>query len=373
MHTFKDLPFCIGALKSAFNPNNIPNVLDLVLENNKELHRIEQVNSTELSNLLTEAYGIGNEMGVPSDQTSIGIGYVRDFLEFIDRNIGKNGGNAADLLEIGAGTGFLAKSLKEKGFNVTAIEPGKGYSSHWVKNEIEVVNDFFPSDQIQQKFDAIVFYTVLEHIKDTTKFLDDVSNFLKPTGKIFLAVPDCALELYSGDPSILLHEHYQYFTEKSLQNTLKKASFSSVVEKSKYGRSIYACGEINNFMTNDLFNAIECDLYSEYVYKANHFIQFAREKLIELSKVGQVGVFSPSRALNYMPLNVDFKFYDDADSVQGKYYPPFESPVLPRASYISQSTDYLFIASRTFGKKIKSDLMHLVPNAKIILIEDLIS
>ena len=49
--------------------------------------------------------------------------------------------------------------------------------------------------EITGRFDAIVFYTVLEHIKNIEAFLEAVKRQLKPKAQVFLAVPDCNAEI----------------------------------------------------------------------------------------------------------------------------------------------------------------------------------
>ena len=51
----------------------------------------------------------------------LGGPYVKDFLKFIKANIEEK----AEILEIGAGTGYLSKLLMEDGHEVDALEPGK--------------------------------------------------------------------------------------------------------------------------------------------------------------------------------------------------------------------------------------------------------
>ena len=54
---------------------------------------------------------------------------------------------------------------------------------------LDVINDFFPSEMVTDRFDVIVFYTVLEHLHNTGDFLDNVKKQLAPDGKLFLSVP----------------------------------------------------------------------------------------------------------------------------------------------------------------------------------------
>ena len=349
----KDLPFCLGAMQNSSNPGDLPNIYPFRLHVNYDLARLEQVDDPALESLLDRVYRVGSEMGTPSDSTELGKPYVEDFMNFIHDFLPVNG----SLLEIGAGTGFLSKCLLDAGWHVTSIEPGQGYAHHWVRHGVKVINDFFPSKKINGKFNAIVFYTVLEHIKDTRTFLESVKQHLNPGGMIFLGVPDCSTELYAGDPGILLHEHYQYFTLKSLVNTLCDAGFAPQVNKSLYGRSLFAAGSISFEHSEEIFpdkseiSVIQC--YLKNVALARITVQTA---LNTWQKSGFVGIYCPSRILNYLEGNSDLCFYDDADDIQGMYYPPFNTPVLSREQLILNPPKTLLIASRTFGDKLKQEL-----------------
>ena len=362
-----DMPFCLGAMATPNNPEGLPNVYPFHLEINHALGRLEQVVDAELDDALVHAYKVGNEMGTPSDNTELGRPYVEDFMRFIEQS-SPDGGT---LLEIGAGTGFMSKCLAQAGWKVTSIEPGRGYQRYWEMHDVQVVNDFFPSEHICGQFDAIVFYTVLEHIKDTKAFLNDVKRQLKPAGKIILAVPDCTVEIAVSDPSVLLHEHFHYFTSDSLANTLAEAGFESAVEAGRFGRSLFAVGSVgvSKSLTNVTHACISnLETFTENIPRVRTIVQEALARWVEL---GEVGMYCPSRLLNFAPVQGRFLFYDDAAGIQGKYYPPFVSPVGSRANLFVDSPRTLLIGSRTFGEKIRSELVAAGLKSKIVLLSDL--
>lgn len=372
-----DLPFCLGAMATPENPGGLPNVHPFRLELNYALGRLEQAVDPALEDLLERAYRVGNEMGTPSDNTELGRPYVEDFMRFIEQSAPRRG----MLLEIGAGTGFLSKCLSHAGWQVTSIEPGLGYQRHWETHGVEVVNDFFPSLRVTGQFDAIVFYTVLEHIKDTKTFLDHVKNQLKPDGRIILAVPDCTIEISEGDPSILLHEHFQYFTAASLANTLAEAGFTAVVEAGKFGRSLFCVGSLAasaQQLTVSAEYVSDLETYITSIPKARATLQEALDRWLEL---GEVGMYCPCRLLNFIPLKDGLLFYDDAkiihfydDAViiQGKYYPPFATPIRNRATLLADSPATLLIGSRTFGARLKADLEADGLKSNIVLLSDVL-
>ena len=365
--TIMDMPFCLGAMATPKNPAGLPNVYPFRLEINTALGRLEQAADDGLDVALGHAYRVGNEMGTPSDNTELGRPYVEDFMRFIDQSSPDRGA----LLEIGAGTGFMSKCLAQAGWQVSSIEPGRGYQDYWQMHGVQVVNDFFPSDQICGQFDAIVFYTVLEHIKDTKAFLNSVKRHLKPAGKIILAVPDCTDEIEVFDPSILLHEHFHYFTSESLENTLAEAGFAAAVEIGRFGRSLFAVGILadSNLITNvSQVCTSNLEKFTANIQKVRSNVQ---ESLAHWLELGEVGIYCPSRLLNFLPVASRFLFYDDAVAIQGKYYPPFESPVGSRAKLFVDSPKTLLIGSRTFGAKLKSELLDSGLKSSIVLLSEL--
>ena len=52
--------------------------------------------------------------------------------------------------------------------------------------------------------------------------MQDVKSVLKDNGKIFLSVPDCEPYLHAGDISLLLHEHWNYFTKETLETFVRE-------------------------------------------------------------------------------------------------------------------------------------------------------
>jgi 2-polyprenyl-3-methyl-5-hydroxy-6-metoxy-1,4-benzoquinol methylase len=363
-----DLPLCLGAMSEPKNPSGLPSTTPFRLELNERIGRLEQATDGALEALLEQGYELGIEMGTPSDNTDLGKPYVDDFLRFIK----DSGCQPGSLLEIGAGTGFLSKCLSEAGWAVTSLEPGKGYQEQWDRHGVVVINDFFPSQKIKGKFDAVVFYTVLEHIKDTKAFLIDVRSHLKPGGRVFLSVPDCTDEIAICDPSILLHEHYQYFTEESLANTLGEAGFRAQVEVGRFGRSLYSRASLHEVAIEpkvSVDNISRLEGYMSGVLEVRDTLDLKVKSWLEQ---GNVGIFCPSRLINCISPDENLVFYDDAIGIQGRYYPPFTVPVFGRAALIADPPKTLLIGSRTFGVKIKADLIAAGLISDIVLLSELV-
>jgi len=328
---FDNLPLSIGIYDTPSNPGALPNIFPFNLDTDFTLGLLTQKNTPELESLLTNVYRLGNEMGTPLSESDLGIGYARDFLDYIDASTGEIG----RALEIGAGVGYLSSEIREKGWAVDSIEPGNGYQHHWEKYDIEVINDFFPSKHINGLYDLIFFYAVLEHVADIHEFLGHVIRHLAPGGKIILSVPDCTEEIVNGDPSILLHEHYQYFTASSLRRTLRFSGLDAVVSSSGYGRTLYAVAKIGSTVCSDDVDDLEKKALYKYAEKCKSFIGIVRGKIYQITNTGSLGIYCPGRALAVLPTDVDLLFFDDAPELHGKYYPPFNNQIKSREELIN--------------------------------------
>ena len=360
--TFDQMPLCIGPQPTAKNPPNLPNTLPLKLKIDSVAGKIEQVNTPELEKLLERAYQFGIEMGTPTANTELGTDYAQDFLGFIQSEISKIG----RALEIGAGVGYISSQLIKMGWDTDSIEPGKSYEKYWEIYGLNVINEFFPSRKAKGSYELIVFYTVLEHIHNVDSFLRSVSEYLSKEGVVVLAVPNCTTEIESGDPSMLLHEHYQYFTPSSLSRTLQTAGYEANIQSSSYGRSIYASARLKKGkVVVDSPSPEEISIINAYPRKVDELINCFSSMLKRALKNGSVGIYCPARALAFLPQVISVRFFDDSSSLHGKYYPPFQSMIESREDLLANPVETLFIMSWTFGDRLARDLAPQLPRSKI--------
>lgn len=101
------------------------------------------------------------------------------------------------VLELGAGTGYQALGLKERGFEVEAIDlPDSSYSL----SRVHPVTDFdglhipFPD----ASFDVVMSSNVLEHVRDLPGLLAETKRVLKPGGSAVHAMPSPTWRLWTS-------------------------------------------------------------------------------------------------------------------------------------------------------------------------------
>ncbi|MGI8582793.1 MAG: class I SAM-dependent methyltransferase [Chitinophagaceae bacterium] len=95
------------------------------------------------------------------------------------------------VLDIGAGTGAFLQTMNQSKWEVTGVE------SHDTAREnakklyglsLQAPGEIF--NLRPQSFDAITLWHVLEHVHELHVYMDQLKKLLKPTGYLFIAVPN---------------------------------------------------------------------------------------------------------------------------------------------------------------------------------------
>lgn len=372
IHDLGIIPFIIGTSDTPDNPHGLPNTLPFSYLVDPHTNVLRQNYAADIEQHLTTAYEQESMLGTPMDMEGEGSRYLFDFFDFITKTIPNL--KEKNTLEIGCGRGCLLNLLQKEGANVTGIEPGKRLKNYWDKNNVTVINGFFPSPQLNNTFDLIVAYGVLEHIYDAEKFVQAISNQISENGKIILAVPNCEQQIENCDPSLFLHEHYSYFSKESLSYFLEVLGFKvNLVTHAGYGGSIYICAQRSNTPPQPQNKSNKFDL-DNFANNVNNFTAYIKEEIKLLNKENNsLGVYCPGRALGSIPLNAQYRFFDDDDNIHKQYFPPFSFPIENRQELIDNPVDVLWIFSYSFGDKIKNELRKIpqLSQTKIITLDEL--
>lgn len=104
-------------------------------------------------------------------------------------------GHGKDVLEVACHTGYISNWLKKHENNVTGIElfqPALDKAKPYLVNSIQGnIEDFETWKKLKsQKFDAILFMHILEHLIDPQKVLEFAKEHLKEGGKIVICIPN---------------------------------------------------------------------------------------------------------------------------------------------------------------------------------------
>jgi SAM-dependent methyltransferase len=207
--------------------------------------------------------------------------------------------HGGDILELGAGSGLVARSLIEQGLDFSSYTLSEvaenrliGLSRNFSDPRIRVVKldaEAIPDSECC-KYDAVIMLALIAQLVDPLEAMRHVRKILKPGGFVFLETPNIAkfsrrakllmgrfpaiasrnegLTAYDGKP-VRLHDegHLHYFTFRSLTLMLLDRCGFSRVEKLGYfvgpnGRRMYT------HPLGDFLVRVRPELFSEIVLVA---------------------------------------------------------------------------------------------------------
>jgi 2-polyprenyl-3-methyl-5-hydroxy-6-metoxy-1,4-benzoquinol methylase len=174
--------------------------------------------------------------------------YLEDVNEGILRQFAPAGDSPERVLDVGCGQATLAGEIRNLGHVVWGIEA----SSIAVAKAASRVDRCIQADLLdfkaietvlaEERFDAIVFSDVLEHLYDPVNALRFYRRFLAPGGRVLISVPNALnwqtrLSFLLGrfeyqDTGVLDRTHVRFFTFRSAARLLQAAGCS--IEKTDF-------------------------------------------------------------------------------------------------------------------------------------------
>jgi len=95
------------------------------------------------------------------------------------------------ILDVGCASGLFMRIAQQWGYVTTGIEPNQLLFKSTQRQGLSVIHDYFPPQQdLNQKFDVIIFNDVFEHIPDVHAILDGCNKYLKEDGTLILNLPN---------------------------------------------------------------------------------------------------------------------------------------------------------------------------------------
>ena len=179
------------------------------------------------------------------------------------------------VLDMGTGTGIIAKNIKEHVKHVIAVDDSEDMLNQSDFNGIsflkwDITNKIFINDTFDKILARMVFHHVLENVQD---IFDESYNLLKTDGMLIVAegVPP------SDDPEVVdwfanmfkYKEERLTFTERDLINHFKKSGFEDI----KTYTYIIKDFSINNWLDNSGIPQENIDIIKELHYNSNSKIK----------------------------------------------------------------------------------------------------
>jgi len=155
--------------------------------------------------------------------------------------IKKYNSNAQSVLDYGTATGEFLDYLSKKTIKVSGVEPNKNareLANKALHNKVSV-----SIEEINDKFDAITLWHVLEHIPEPDKLIAALKKRLNPDGIILIAVPN----FKSYDAKIYgphwaaydVPRHLWHFSPTAIKKLFLKHKMEVLAQKPLYFDSFY--------------------------------------------------------------------------------------------------------------------------------------
>ena len=142
---------------------------------------------------------------------------------------------SGNFVEVGAGKGGLVPYYKKFLRNITLLEPEKKLfkilKKKFPDKKIKIKN--YTIDKLKNRYDTIIYYDVLEHIKNDLKEVSEVSKRLKKNGYLIISVPAYQAFYSEFDKSV---GHFKRYNKKDFIQLEKKTKLK--IEKLAYYDSI---------------------------------------------------------------------------------------------------------------------------------------
>lgn len=143
------------------------------------------------------------------------------------------------LVEIGCGDGHMLDLMAAQGVaTATGFDPSMaGKPSPFTAREgVEIVPEYFRSDQLDRSFDAILCRHVLEHLDTPLVLLQDIRRAIGTRDvPVYFEVPNAGWMLDRVSMWDMIYEHVGYWTAPAITTLFRRCGFEPSSVRSGYG------------------------------------------------------------------------------------------------------------------------------------------
>jgi protoporphyrinogen oxidase/SAM-dependent methyltransferase len=157
------------------------------------------------------------------------------------------------MLDVGCWTGSLLVAARERGWDVTGIEPSAWGTARATERGLSVLQGNWDALEVPGHYDVIAFCDVLEHLVDPAAAIRWATARLAPDGALLITVPDAGSRLarmLGARWWSVLPMHLHYFTRSSMRALLAAEGLIPAVERThpKVFTARYYAGQLAAFL-----------------------------------------------------------------------------------------------------------------------------
>ncbi len=239
---------------------------------NLKLYRCDNCNLIQLLNYASNYYRSSIRSPIITQKRK---DEIKSIFKFIKKKFIKS----KNIIEIGAGRGEYLNLTNKYFKNVLGYE----FDSTLIRNKItkNKILKFYPNDKnsnLIKKCDGIYCLNFLEHSINPNKFFQNIVSLLKPSGFLFIEVPNFK---HMYDNNIFYDftlEHLSYFDEKSLSKLFQYNNIEIIYKKfTRNKHNILMLGKKNNKVYD--FDHLNKEL-SKIKIMTNHFLKKIKKNIV---------------------------------------------------------------------------------------------
>lgn len=160
------------------------------------------------------------------------------------------------LLEVGSYCGLFLREARRQNWDAEGVEPSRWAAEFARTNsEVTVHTGFLGENKqhLRQRYDVVVSWDVLEHVRDPVGFLRECGSMLPEGGTLFFST----LDIDNWFPKLLgkrwpwlIDMHIQYFSARTIADVLHRSGFELVAVETywHYARMQYAINGLGKAM-----------------------------------------------------------------------------------------------------------------------------
>jgi SAM-dependent methyltransferase len=304
-----------------------------------------------------------------SSYSSSWLEHARRYAEMISDRLRLGPGKL--VVELGSNDGYLLQAFVERDIAALGIEPAGNVAEVAVERGVPTVVAFFGADTARRltaegrRADLLVANNVLAQVPDLNDFVAGMRLLLAPGGIATIEVPHLMRLLDRNQFDTIYHEHYSYFSLRTLQRILSAHALTifDVDELPTHGGSlrVYAAHANGNGRPAD---AGVADLvaredaaglstptpYDSFAARVEETKRRLLEVLIAIRREGKsvAGYGAPGKGntlLNYCGIRADLMEYtvDRNPYKQGRFLPGTHIPIAHPSTIEERRPDYILI------------------------------
>jgi hypothetical protein len=292
--------------------------------------------------------------------------------------------NTSFVVEVAANDGYLLRNFLERSIPCLGVEPTPGPAAKAKALGIEIEEAFFDSSLAHAIYarrgpaDLIICNNVFAHVSRVNQFAQAISDLLNPSsGVLTIEFPHLANLLVSSQFDTIYHEHFYYFSLRSIQTVLRSVQIRifDVELVPTHGGSlrVFACKNgaiftederVTNLLKREQSLGLDSpEIYQQFATKSKALKNLFLRKIVDLrlsrkTVFGYGAAAKGSTLLNWSGIKSDLitAVLDNNPAKQGRFMPGCRIPIYSPDYLRSHKADAIVIFPWNLAPEIEGEL-----------------